>query len=40
MKMKLTPKNDLHFYNCENTDYRHELGEWLKAPNLLLIKNK
>lgn len=40
MKMKLTPKSDLHFYNCENKDYRHELEEWLKALELLLTKKQ
>ncbi len=40
MKMKLAPKSDLHFYNCENKDYRHELEEWLKALNLLLTKKQ
>lgn len=40
MKMKLIPKSDLHFYNCENADYRRELEEWLNVLDSFLTKKQ
>lgn len=38
--MDLSPKSDLHFYNCENEDYRKYLKAYLKAVDSLLTNKQ